>query len=114
MKAEIKRLFFDYLELTEDRIAAANLVLADAILSGRLLSEPQSSDLSVSDAAEKLNCSTQTVYRLCENGKIPHYRLGAGRGVIRIRSADLAVCQQIYRSMTDEIIASKRRRYLGK
>jgi hypothetical protein len=39
MNAEIKRLFVDYLDLTDDKVAAANLVVADALLSGRSLSK---------------------------------------------------------------------------
>ena len=118
MNADIKRLFIDYLELTDDKVAAANLVVADALLSGRSLSKPrtepelQPGDLLVSEAAKRLRCSEMTIYRLCRDGKLPHYRVGAGRGVIRIRIADLAVCQQICRSLPADISA-KRRRYLG-
>ena len=92
MNADIKRLFLDYLELTDDKVAAANLVVADALLSGRSLSKPktepelQPGDLLVSEAAKQLRCSEMTIYRLCRDGKLPHYRLGVGRGVIRIRT----------------------------
>jgi excisionase family DNA binding protein len=118
MNADIKRLFLDYLELTDDKVAAANLVVADALLSGRSLSKPktepelQPGDLLVSEAAKQLRCSEMTIYRLCRDGKLPHYRLGVGRGVIRIRSADLAACQQTCRSLPTDMSA-KRRRYLG-
>lgn len=107
MNANVKKLFKDYLELTDDKIAAANLVLADAILSGHSLSEQ--GDLSVSEAAHQLRCSTHTIYRLCENGKLPHYRIGDGRGVIRIRITDLGECQKIVRSLPADM-RSKRRR----
>lgn len=111
MNAEIKQMFLDYLELTEDKTAAANLVLAD-ILSGCSLSDAQTEDLTVPEAAKQLKCSKITIYRLCENGKMPHYRLGTGRGVIRIRLADLASCQKIIRTLPASISA-KRRGHLG-
>jgi excisionase family DNA binding protein len=106
MNSEIKRLFNDYLKLTDDKVAAANLVLAD-ILSGHSFSEQ--GGLSVSEAAQQLRCSTHTIYRLCENGKLPNYRIGDGRGVIRIRIADLAECQNIVRALPVDM-RSKRRR----
>jgi len=114
MNPKIKRLFIDYLELTDDKVAAANLVLAD-IISGQSEPEPQqpqSGDLSVAEAAKQLRCSASTIYRLCDGGRMPHYRLGAGRGVIRIRLADLETCKQIVRTLPADISA-KRRRYLG-
>jgi excisionase family DNA binding protein len=46
--------------------------------------------LTVKEAAERLRLSQGAVYMLCENRKLPHLRLGVGRGVIRIRAADLA------------------------
>jgi excisionase family DNA binding protein len=40
--------------------------------------------LSVDQAAERLNVSVKTVRNLIGSGKLAHYRIGAGRGVIRI------------------------------
>jgi excisionase family DNA binding protein len=111
MNTDIKRLFNDYLELTNDKVAAANLVLAE-ILSGHSDPQPQTGDLSAAEAAKRLRCSATTVYRLCDNGNMPHYRLGTGRGVIRIRIVDLAACQKIVRTLPADISA-KRRKYLG-
>lgn len=119
MNANIKKLFFDYLELTDDKPAAASLVLADAFFADHTLpsppepvQQPKSENLSVSEAAKHLNCSPATIYRLCAIGKLPHCRVGAGRGVIRIRRADFAVCQQICSCLPTDMSA-KRRRYLG-
>jgi excisionase family DNA binding protein len=118
VNADIQRLFVDYLELTEDKIAAANLVVADALLSGKSLSKPeplpesQLGGLSVAEAAKHLRCSPDTIYRLCANGTLPHFRIGTGRGAIRIRLSDLEACQQICRPSPVELSA-KRRKYLG-
>ncbi|MBN2215886.1 MAG: helix-turn-helix domain-containing protein [Pirellulales bacterium] len=119
MNPDIKRLFADYLKLTDDKAAAANLVIADALLSGRSPSEPgplppelESGGLSVAEAAKQLRCSPNTVYRLCQNGNLPHFRLGVGRGSIRIRVSDLEACHQICRSLPPDMSAT-RRKYLG-
>ena len=40
--------------------------------------------LTVDQAAERLNVSVKTVRNLLASGKLAHYRIGAGRGVIRI------------------------------
>jgi excisionase family DNA binding protein len=40
--------------------------------------------LTVKQVAQRLNVSLGTVYDLCAKRKIPHVRVGAGRGVIRI------------------------------
>ncbi len=45
--------------------------------------------LTVKEAAERLRCSPSTVYQLCEFGKLPHSRIGLGRGVIRIAEGDI-------------------------
>jgi excisionase family DNA binding protein len=45
--------------------------------------------LTVSKAAELLKLSAGAVYALCKSGALPHHRLGAGRGTIRIDRADL-------------------------
>ena len=40
--------------------------------------------LTVDQAAERLNVSVKTVRNLIRSGKLGHYRIGTGRGVIRI------------------------------
>ena len=40
--------------------------------------------VSVRDYAAAYGVSVATVYAMCAGGKLPHVRLGAGRGTIRI------------------------------
>ena len=40
--------------------------------------------LTVNQAAERLNVSVKTVRNLIASGRLAHYRIGTGRGVIRI------------------------------
>jgi excisionase family DNA binding protein len=39
--------------------------------------------LSVKELAKVLGVSTKTIYALCEQDAIPHYRIGTGRGTLR-------------------------------
>lgn len=50
--------------------------------------------LTVAEAADRLGVSPRTVYRLCDEGKLPHQHLGSGRGTIRIRPEDLAAFER--------------------
>jgi excisionase family DNA binding protein len=45
--------------------------------------------LTVSEAAQLLKLSLGGIYALCKSGNLPHHRLGAGRGAIRIDRVDL-------------------------
>lgn len=45
--------------------------------------------LTPKQAAEHLGCSVSIVYSLCENKRLPHYRLGNKRGKILIETSDL-------------------------
>jgi excisionase family DNA binding protein len=45
--------------------------------------------LTVAEAADMLKLSSGAIYALCKSGVLPHHRLGAGRGAIRIDEADL-------------------------
>jgi excisionase family DNA binding protein len=47
------------------------------------------SPLDVKQVAERLAISEASVYQLCAERKIPHFRFGTGRGVIRVREEDL-------------------------
>lgn len=40
--------------------------------------------MTVSEAAKQLEVSASLIYKLCRAGKLRHYRLGVGRGVVRI------------------------------
>lgn len=44
----------------------------------------QPGNLTVMEVANQLRTSTVTIYRLCEAGKIRHYRIGLGRGKVVI------------------------------
>lgn len=45
--------------------------------------------LKVKDAAHRLNVSGGTIYSLCQQGLLPHVRIGVGRGAIRIDEGEL-------------------------
>ncbi len=45
--------------------------------------------MDVREAARRLEVSIATVYGLCGQGRMPHARVGLGRGVIRISEDDL-------------------------
>ncbi len=44
---------------------------------------------TVKQAAERLGCSVDLVYRLCSLRKLSHVRIGLGRGRIKIREQDI-------------------------
>lgn len=46
--------------------------------------------LTVADVAARLRCSRGLVYRLVAAGELPHYRVGGGRGGIRVSGGQLA------------------------
>lgn len=75
---------FDQFRQQTDDVAAAILTLA-SVLQGE-----QPELLTVRQAAERLNVSADCVYQMVEAGKLPHRRVGKGRGVIRIAVSDLA------------------------
>ena len=45
--------------------------------------------LTVKEAAKWLNVSPSLIYQLVEKGKLPHHRVGLGRGAIRISVSDI-------------------------
>ena len=45
--------------------------------------------MKVREAAQRLEVSTSIVYGLCAQGRLPHVRVGLGRGTIRISEDDL-------------------------
>lgn len=45
--------------------------------------------LTVRESAERLGCSEGLVYLLCAERRLPHVRLGTGRGTIRISEDDI-------------------------
>jgi excisionase family DNA binding protein len=46
--------------------------------------------MNVAEAAEQLNVSISCVYQLVERGKLPHHRIGVGRGAIRFSDDDIS------------------------
>ena len=45
--------------------------------------------LTVKEASARLRCSPSTIYTAVATGQLPHYRVGTGRGHIRIHKDDL-------------------------
>ena len=73
-----------------DAAAGAMILLAHSQMNQREQAKP-AAVLTVAEAAEALGVSADTVYDLCASGRLRHARIGGkGRGVIRIRRADLA------------------------
>jgi excisionase family DNA binding protein len=50
----------------------------------------QMTSYTVRQTADQLQVSTATIYGLCAQKRLPHIRIGTGRGTIRIRPDDLA------------------------
>lgn len=46
--------------------------------------------MTVAEAAARLEITPALVYKLCREGRLPHRRLGFGRGVIRLTEEDIA------------------------
>lgn len=67
--------------------------LAECVQACQVLGEREGL-LTVAEAADRLGVSPRTLYRLCDDGKLPHQHLGTGRGTIRIRPEDLAAFAQ--------------------
>ena len=45
--------------------------------------------LTVVQAATLAGVGKRTIYKLCEDGRLPHHRVGTGRGTIRVKRDDL-------------------------
>lgn len=73
-----------------DSAAGAMILLAHVQLNQN--AKPAPADvLTVAEAADALGVSRDSIYDLCTSGRLRHARIGGkGRGVIRIRRADLA------------------------
>ena len=44
---------------------------------------------TIIEVAKHLKCSPALIYALCKEGRLPHLRLGLGRGTIRVQAEDL-------------------------
>lgn len=85
----VSTLFKQFQQLTDDQ-SAALLTLAAVIAK----SQPNDQLLTVKQAAERLAVSSDAIYEMCECGKLPHQRIGKGRGTIRIAASALEASQQ--------------------
>ena len=79
ISAEVRGLFDECLELTKgDATAAANLVLADTLLSPP--AEPPTptatESLTVAEAADELHLHRETIYKMCRTGQLRSFRSG--------------------------------------
>ncbi len=45
--------------------------------------------MNIREAAVRLEVKPSTVYQLCSAGRLPHVRIGVGRGTIRISESDV-------------------------
>lgn len=72
---------------------AGNLTAAYATMLATERAEThQDPVLTVQEAADRLKVHPNTVYDMCESGRLKHSRFGTGRGTIRIAADDLAQC----------------------
>jgi excisionase family DNA binding protein len=81
----IESTYNDFLKLTGEPIAAAMLTLAQVIEH-----KPESVAMSVKQAAKTMGVSEKTIYRLCEEGRLRHQKVGRA---VRILPEDLQTTQ---------------------
>ena len=55
--------------------------------------------LTVKEVAQRLAVSASCIYQLVETGKLPHHRIGVGRGAIRFSEDDIADYLQLVRHL---------------
>ena len=53
------------------------------------MNEPLPDRMTVAEAAAYLRVSIGTIYSLCQNSRLEHFRIGLGRGTIRIKKEAL-------------------------
>lgn len=78
-----------YINLPHEEAIAVLSRLLDACERKKIEALPSDAQLTVAQAAKRLNIAESTIYDLVENNEIPHKRYGTGRGTIRIRLCDL-------------------------
>jgi len=84
----LAQVFENFRKITDD-IPAAILAVGSILTSQQI----EAKSLTVKDASKLLNVSADAVYQMCDSGTLKHHRIGAGRGTIRILSADLVDCK---------------------
>ena len=81
MNAAVNALYAEYLEhIGGDKAAAASLTLA-AMMAETGGKTPPNTALTVADAARRLGVSRQTVYQMCQSGRLRSFRPGMGRAL---------------------------------
>jgi len=77
-----------------------------------------STQLDVKQVAERLAISEASVYQLCAERKIRHFRFGTGRGVIRVHEEDLLAyiesCKVERQPVTNDLALNKDKRSEGR
>jgi len=92
MNAAVNALYAEYLEHTgDDKAAAASLTLA-AMMAETGGKTPPTSALTVAEAARRLGVSRQTVYQMCQSGRLRSFRPGTGR-LLRIPLEAIEQCE---------------------
>jgi excisionase family DNA binding protein len=85
----IAETFEHFRQLTDD--VPAVILAVGSVLAGEQVA---AKSLTVNEAAKLLRVSADSVYALCETGKLKDHRIGNGRGTIRILPADLIRLQR--------------------
>jgi excisionase family DNA binding protein len=81
MNVAVNILYAEYLDHTGgDKAAAASLTLA-AVMAETGGKTPPSMALTVAEAARRLNVTRQTVYQMCQSGRLRSFRPGTGRAL---------------------------------
>jgi excisionase family DNA binding protein len=91
MNAAVNILYAEYLEHTGgDKAAAASLTLAATMAETGGKTPPTA--LTVAEAAHRLGVSRQTVYQMCQSGRLRSFRPGTGRS-LRIPLEAIEQCE---------------------
>jgi excisionase family DNA binding protein len=81
MNVAVNALYAEYLDHTGgDKAAAASLTLA-AMMAETGGKTPPTAALTVAEAARRLNVTRQTVYQMCQSGRLGSFRPGTGRAL---------------------------------
>ena len=90
--AYIETLFYKYLIVAKDPVAAAVLTLAEILrpLDPIIIEPSDDGSLTVKEAASRLNLSSREVYQQCLTGKLRCVRIG---GSLRVPLDEIERCQ---------------------
>ena len=104
--ANLDATYTRWLDRSGDAIAASVLTLCETLVTSR--ERPEGAPLTVQDAAKFLGINRVTAYKLVNSGKLPSYRIGEGRGTIRIQPSDLQAFQQEAHSAGESVRSHSR------